>query len=288
MNSASTKNGSRLRDTGLEAVGPVPWGSHFCIFYETRKDLCEIVGPYFKAGLENNEFCIWYVGSHEFHAVKDARGVLREQIPQVERLEAKGQIEIAPRQRWFWRNGRIDTARSLAHDQKQIDLALRRGFSGVRLHGSPAWLRVNLGESGFCRYERTLTSHLAGQPIIIACTFPLLLTGAEQILDAARLHQFAVTLRHGVWRRVEIRNMASARREAIRATPSLEQLTYRQREILQLIAEGENTKQIARLLGISAKTVEAHRLQLMRRLKIDNVPGLVRFAIGTGLVSVAA
>jgi DNA-binding NarL/FixJ family response regulator len=68
----------------------------------------------------------------------------------------------------------------------------------------------------------------------------------------------------------------------------LEQLTFRQREILQLVAKGQNTKQIAGLLGISVKTVEAHRLQLMRRLKIDNVPGLVRFAIRTGLVSAEA
>jgi DNA-binding NarL/FixJ family response regulator len=65
----------------------------------------------------------------------------------------------------------------------------------------------------------------------------------------------------------------------------LEQLTPRQREILQLIAEGKNTKEIAYLLGISVKTVETHRLQLMARLDIHDVPGLVRYAIRSGLVS---
>ena len=65
----------------------------------------------------------------------------------------------------------------------------------------------------------------------------------------------------------------------------LGQLTGRQREILQLIAEGKNTKEIAATLGISVKTVEAHRLQLMARLDIHNVPGLVRYAIRSGLVS---
>lgn len=65
----------------------------------------------------------------------------------------------------------------------------------------------------------------------------------------------------------------------------LEQLTARQREILQLVAEGKNTKEIAGLLGISIKTVEAHRLQLMARLDIHDVPGLVRYAIRSGLVS---
>jgi DNA-binding NarL/FixJ family response regulator len=65
----------------------------------------------------------------------------------------------------------------------------------------------------------------------------------------------------------------------------IEQLTARQREVLQLIAEGKNTKEIASTLEISVKTVEAHRLQLMARLDIHDVPGLVRYAIRSGLVS---
>jgi DNA-binding NarL/FixJ family response regulator len=63
-----------------------------------------------------------------------------------------------------------------------------------------------------------------------------------------------------------------------------EELTPRQREILQLIAEGKSTKEIAFLLKVSAKTVEAHRALLMTRLGIYDVVGLVRYAMRTGLV----
>jgi DNA-binding NarL/FixJ family response regulator len=62
-------------------------------------------------------------------------------------------------------------------------------------------------------------------------------------------------------------------------------LTARQREILQLVAEGRSTKEIAALLDISVKTVETHRTQLMERLGIHDVPGLVRLAIREGLIS---
>lgn len=62
-------------------------------------------------------------------------------------------------------------------------------------------------------------------------------------------------------------------------------LTPRQREILQLIAEGNSTKEIAGRLALSVKTVETHRSQLMERLNIRDVPGLVRYAIRHGLVS---
>jgi DNA-binding NarL/FixJ family response regulator len=65
----------------------------------------------------------------------------------------------------------------------------------------------------------------------------------------------------------------------------LERLTPRQREILQLIAEGGTTKRIAHVLNISVKTVETHRSQLMEQLDIHDVAGLVRYAIRQGLVN---
>jgi DNA-binding NarL/FixJ family response regulator len=64
----------------------------------------------------------------------------------------------------------------------------------------------------------------------------------------------------------------------------LKELSARQREILQMIAKGRNTKEIAGTLDISVKTVEAHRLQLMARLDIRSVAGLVRYAVRNGMV----
>ncbi len=64
----------------------------------------------------------------------------------------------------------------------------------------------------------------------------------------------------------------------------LEPLTIRQREILLLIAEGQNTKKIAEILKVSPKTVEYHRIKLMNCLKIHDVPGLVRLALRVGLI----
>ena len=66
----------------------------------------------------------------------------------------------------------------------------------------------------------------------------------------------------------------------------LTQLTARQREVLQLIAEGKATKQIAALLEVSVKTIETHRAQLMERLGIHDVPGLVRYAVRHGMVHI--
>jgi DNA-binding NarL/FixJ family response regulator len=67
-------------------------------------------------------------------------------------------------------------------------------------------------------------------------------------------------------------------------TGPLARLSMRQREILQLIAEGQTTKDIAQRLNLSVKTIETHRSQLMERLDIHDVPGLVRFAMRVGLI----
>jgi len=69
------------------------------------------------------------------------------------------------------------------------------------------------------------------------------------------------------------------------ATTAFSLLTQREREVLQLLAEGKTTKQIALCLHISPKTVEAHRLRVMNKLEIDNVAQLTKYAIREGLTS---
>jgi DNA-binding NarL/FixJ family response regulator len=66
--------------------------------------------------------------------------------------------------------------------------------------------------------------------------------------------------------------------------PTADVLTARQREVLKLVAGGKSTKEIAFMLNLSVKTVETHRAQIMERLGIRDVPGLVRYALRTGLV----
>ncbi|MEY2494153.1 MAG: hypothetical protein QOJ45_645 [Verrucomicrobiota bacterium] len=287
MKSALTENGQKLRDTGLQAVGEVVWGTHFCVFYETKKDLLDIVVPFFKAGLQANEFCLWIVANSQMLTINEAKAALHDAVPNLDRLLKNGNIEIVPYYKWFLTGRAVDVQKAIARFRQEVSEAQKRGFSGTRLTGSPAWMRNNLRARSFREFEQKFDGQLTREQMIAACTFPLRLSSAEDILNAARTHRFAVTVRKGAWKRVEIADMKSAKKEAI-THPQLEQLTFRQREILQLVARGQTTKQIAGLLGLSVKTVEAHRLRLMRRLKIDNVPGLVRYAIRTGLVSAEA
>jgi DNA-binding NarL/FixJ family response regulator len=83
-----------------------------------------------------------------------------------------------------------------------------------------------------------------------------------------------------------LRRISDVSAEKERGPDIFKQLTSRQREILQLIAEGNSTKEIANKLNVSIKTVETHRMQLMDRIGIHDVAGLVRYAIRMGIITV--
>ncbi len=84
----------KMRKSGIDIIGDVPWGAHFCQFYQTKEDLTDILVPFFKAGLENNEFCIW-VTSQPLE-VEEAKEALEKAIPDIDVYLEKGQIEIIP------------------------------------------------------------------------------------------------------------------------------------------------------------------------------------------------
>ena len=95
-----------LRKTGVDIIGEVSWGAHFCLFCRTKSDLLEILVPYFKAGLENNEFCMWIVSEplNQGEAIE----AMRRAMPNLDQYLEKGQIEVLPHAEWYlWANYQI-------------------------------------------------------------------------------------------------------------------------------------------------------------------------------------
>src|SRR6266436_4379550 len=121
---------SKLRRTGIDALEDLPWGSHFCHFYETRQDLLDILIPYFKAGLEDNEFCLWVI-SEPLRAT-EATKALRESVPGLDRYVAARSIEIVPHNHWYLDGGRFDGVRVINSWKTKLEEALARGYAGMR------------------------------------------------------------------------------------------------------------------------------------------------------------
>src|SRR5215472_6326069 len=135
MSSMSTD----LRKTGIDVLGDMPWGSHFCLFYEAKEDLLDTLVSYCKTGLEGGEFCLWVVA--EPVRVEEARDALSVAVPDLDRYLSERSIEIVSSRQWYLQDGAFDMKRVTAQWREKLALALARGFAGVRVTGDTAWLR---------------------------------------------------------------------------------------------------------------------------------------------------
>jgi hypothetical protein len=127
-----------VRYTGIPNIGDVPWGTHFCQFYQDKQDLIDILVSYFKAGLENNEVCMWVTS--EPLGVEEAKAALARVVENLEGYAAKGQIEFLDYGDWYTVGGKFESDRVLKGWIERLDSATGRGFEGLRLTGNTFWL----------------------------------------------------------------------------------------------------------------------------------------------------
>lgn len=211
---------TEMRKTGVDVVGDVPWGTHFCLFYETRADLLETIVSYCKAGLENQEFCLWVVA--EPFGLEDARQALERSIPDLDQYFADESIEIVTARDWYFPDGQFDLNRVISGWNEKLAHASAKGYAGVRVTGDTAWLKKKDWKD-FCEYEESLNQAVAGQRLAVLCTYPLAACGAAEILDVVRTHQFALTKRRGAWDVIETAGHKQAKAEIKRLNEELEQ-----------------------------------------------------------------
>jgi len=199
-----------LRRTGIALVGDMPWGTHFCHFFETRKDLLDTVLPYFKAGLESGEMCLWVLP--EPLTPDRAMKALRRAIPRLERYLDDRSIEIHRHRDWYYDAGDFDAAKITSAWDEKLCEALARGFAGLRVNGTAAWLG-NGDWRSFREYEEKIDGSMAGKRMIALCTYPLANSPGDQVLDVARTHQFVVAKRNGRSEYVETPELRQAKSE---------------------------------------------------------------------------
>jgi hypothetical protein len=132
--SLSKKQEKNNRETGIDIIGAVPWGTHLCQFYKTKDDLIDILVPYFKTGLQNNEFCMWITS--EPLRVDEAKRALKKVLKNLDFYIKKGQIEILDSTEWYTKSGKFDADEVLAGWVKKEERAKKKGFDGHSITGT--------------------------------------------------------------------------------------------------------------------------------------------------------
>ncbi len=179
------------RKSGISLIGDLPWGSHFCQFYQTRKDLLDVLVPYFKAGLENNELCVWV--TPEGLDVEVAKKALKKAVPHFETYSKNGRIEIIPSGLWHARGGK--SGKAIA---SRVDKAISEGLDGLRL-ACTAFSGKKNSKAFFC-YG---TDVINRDNIIAAFTYPRDEFDAVGLMEVVKNHRFALLQNAGKWKIIE-------------------------------------------------------------------------------------
>jgi C4-dicarboxylate-specific signal transduction histidine kinase len=225
---------TETRKSGIDVVGDMPWGTHFCLFYDTKEDLLDILISYCKAGLESEEFCLWVVA--EPLTIEEAIDALKDALPDLDRYLADSSIEIVSARDWYLQGGTFDLKRVTGRWHEKLARASARGYAGVRVTGDTAWL-AKKDWKDFCEYEEGLNDAVANQRLAVLCTYPLAACGATEILDVVRTHQFALARRHGSWDVIETAGLKLAKAEIKRLNEELEQRVVERTSQLMLASE---------------------------------------------------
>jgi C4-dicarboxylate-specific signal transduction histidine kinase len=209
-----------MRKTGVDVIGDMPWGTHFCLFYETKEDLIQTSVPYCRTGLESGEFVVWVVA--EPLTVDEVTNALKDAVPDFDRYLSDSSIEISPAREWYIPDDQFDLRRVTAAWHEKLARASARGYAGVRVTGDTAWLRRKDWKD-FCEYEEGLNEAVANRRLVVLCTYPLAACGAVEVLDVVRTHQFALAKRSSGWELIETAGFKQAKAEIKRLNEQLEQ-----------------------------------------------------------------
>ncbi len=244
---------------GIDQVPEAPWGTHFCLFYRTRQDLIDLLVPYFKTGLENNEFCMW-VTSDPLRA-SDARASLGKAVQDLALYESRGQIEILDYSEWYTRSGRFDSDRVLAGWVEKEKRAVQRGFDGLRLTGNTFWLE-EADWHAFIDYEAAVDSVISQYHMLALCTYSLDKCDATEVIDVTNHHQFALAKRGGDWQMIESADRRRAEQARRYATELEVRVAERTRELqalnAQLTRENIERQKREKELAKLNRTLKAH------------------------------
>ncbi len=192
--------GDQLRNSGIDVIGGVSWGTHFCQFYQTKQDLIDILVPYFKAGLEDNEFCMWVTS--EPLMVAEAVEAMRKSVNDFDEYLHNRQMEIIPYNEWYLLGGTFDDDRVLNGWIDKMEQALHRGYSGLRLTGNTLWLERNHWRA-FTEYEAKVNDIIGNYRMMAACTYNLDKCDGTAVIDVVKNHQFALIKQEGRWDIIE-------------------------------------------------------------------------------------
>jgi two-component sensor histidine kinase/PAS domain-containing protein len=197
--------------SGLPTVPHIQWGSHLAHFFGSGAELRDVLVPYFKAGLENNERCLWITG--QALRAEEARSALRAAVPDLDKRERNGQIDIRDGDEWYKAGDKLQPRELIAALVQREHDAIEFGYAGLRTNGNCAWVSADQWPD-FLNYENLVQATVRGRRMICMCSYCTNEIGSGAHLEVMNCHDLAVPSAHRSSRPLRAAAFESAPRAA--------------------------------------------------------------------------
>lgn len=190
------RRAEEYRESGVQALDLIRWGTHMAQLYRTKDDLAEVLVPYMEKGLEDNELCVWVTSEM---SAGEARDALSEEIPSLDEYMSKGQLQIISCEDWYSSGGHFDGQCTLDKGLKKYHEALCSGYSGLRFTGNAFWLDQSDWDS-FMEYEDLVNGVVSSYRMLIMCAYKESRCSKDNIFDVMNAHRYVISKTGDSWR----------------------------------------------------------------------------------------
>ncbi|MDQ7778287.1 MAG: MEDS domain-containing protein [Planctomycetota bacterium] len=199
-----------LRQTGIEILRDVPWGTHICHFYRTQEELTEILVPYFKTAIENNELAVWAASPPVDGP--EAVAALKKVVPDIDRHIAAGNVRILAEKEWNVREEIFSPKSAPSTWLEKTARVLAKGYKGAMLACSVPW-NGKYDWKTIVDYEEALQTVIGNYPVIAICSYSVDKCDIAQAMDIVQNHRFALIKGEEGWKLIKSFELERARAE---------------------------------------------------------------------------
>ena len=193
---AELESAGEYRESGIQVLDLVRWGTHAAQLYNTKNELTEVLVPYIEKGLEQNELCVWVTSEMSQEEVRDA---LAKKIPRLQKYTSKGQLQLLSYKDWYLPGGYFDMQYVLNSGAKKYQEALSNGYSGLRITGNVSWLEQSDWDS-FMEYENLVNSVFYNYKVLLICVYKESKCNIDNIVDVMNTHRYVISKIDDSWR----------------------------------------------------------------------------------------
>jgi hypothetical protein len=185
------------RESGVDVIDLIRWGSHIAQLYNSKDDVLEIVIPYLAKGLEQNELCIWVVSDL---SSDEARYMIENNIKDAQKYIDKGQLQILSYEDWF----PTDTC-SKGHFTINCILnkcvkAIASGYEGIRVTGVAYSKKGDEDWNALMKYEHLFDNEVKDSKLLAICSYKEDECSGDNIIDVMNTHKYVLTKIDGDWK----------------------------------------------------------------------------------------